>query len=42
MGERALIVTQSIKKLKAEDKELALNGKGFKRVSDDIPVDSLH
>jgi hypothetical protein len=39
MGERAFIVTQSIKKLKAEDKEWALNGKGFKSVSDDTPVD---
>ena len=39
MGERAFIVTQSIKKLKAEDKEWALDGKGFKRVSDDTPVD---
>ena len=39
MGQRAFIVTQSIKKLKAEDKEWALNGTGFKRVSDDTPVD---
>lgn len=39
MGERAFIVTQSIKKLRAEDKTWALNGKGFKRVSDDKPVD---
>ncbi len=39
MGERAFIVTQSIKKLNAEDKECALNGTGFKRVSDDTPVD---
>lgn len=39
LGERAYIVTQSIKKLKAEEKEWALNKKGFKRVSDDEPVD---
>ncbi len=39
MGERAFIVTQSIKKLKAEEKEWALNRSGFKRVSDDKPVD---
>ena len=39
MGERAHIVTQSIKKLKKEEKEWALNPQGFKRVSDDTPVD---
>lgn len=39
MGERAFIVTQSIKKLPAEDREWALNKKGFKRLSDDKPVD---
>lgn len=39
MGERAFIVTQSIKKLPAEDKTWALNKNGFKRVSDDMPVD---
>ena len=39
MGERAYIVTQSIKKLKKEEKEWALNMHGFKRVSDDTPVD---
>ena len=39
MGERAFIVTQSIKKLKAEEKEWALNKTGFRRVSDDKPVD---
>ena len=38
-GERAFIVTQSIKKLPAEDKEWALNKKGFKRVTDDKPVE---
>ncbi len=39
MGERAYIVTQSIKKLKKEEKEWALNPQGFKRVSDGTPVD---
>lgn len=39
MGERAFIVTQSIKKLKAEEREWALDKSGFKRVSDDAPVD---
>ena len=39
MGERAYIVTQSIKKLKNEEKEWALSPQGFKRVSDDTPVD---
>lgn len=39
MGERAFIVTQSIKKLPAEDKAWALDKSGFKRVSDDKPVD---
>lgn len=39
MGERAYIVTQSIKKLKKEEKEWALDPKGFKRVADDTPVD---
>lgn len=39
MGQRAFIVTQSIKKLKAEDKEWALNPNGFKRVSDNTDVD---
>lgn len=39
IGERAYIVTQSIKKLRKEEKEWALNSKGFKRVSDDKPVD---
>lgn len=39
MGERAYIVTQSIKKLKKEEKEWALSPHGFKRVSDDTPVD---
>lgn len=39
MGERAYIVTQSIKKLRDEDKSWALDKKGFKRVSDDKLVD---
>lgn len=39
LGERAFIVTQSIKKLPAEDKTWALNKSGFKRVVDDMPVD---
>lgn len=39
MGERAYIVTQSIKKLKKEEKEWALNLQGFKRISDDKPAD---
>lgn len=39
MGERAYIVTQSIKKLKQEEKEWVLNPQGFKRVSDNTPVD---
>lgn len=34
MGKRAFIVTQSIKKLRAEDKAAALNKDGFKRLSD--------
>lgn len=38
-GERAFIVTQSIKKLNKEDKSWALNRTGFKRISDDTPVD---
>lgn len=38
-GERAFIVTQSIKKLNKEDKKWALDKSGFKHVSDDSPVD---
>ena len=38
-GERAFIVTQSIKKLNKEDKKWALDKNGFKRVSNDTPVD---
>ena len=39
MGERAYIVTQSVKKLKKEEKEWALSPQGFKRVSDDKQID---
>lgn len=39
MGKRAFIVTQSIKKLRAEDKELALNKTGFRRLSDNKRID---
>ena len=38
-SERAFIVTQSIKKLNKDDKKWALDRTGFKRVSDDTPVD---
>lgn len=38
MGKRAFIVTQSIKKLRNEDKELALNKKDFRRLSDNKRV----
>lgn len=38
-GERAFIVTQSIKKLNKDDKKWALDKTGFKRVSDDTPVE---
>lgn len=39
MGQRAFIVTQSIKKLPAEDRAWALDRGGFKRLTDDVPVD---
>lgn len=39
MGQRTFIVTQSIKKLPAEDREWALSRTGFKRLADDTPVD---
>ena len=39
MGERAYMVTQSIKKLKKGEKEWVLSPQGFKRVSDDKTVD---
>lgn len=38
MGQRPIIVTRSVKKLPAEDREWALNGCGFKRLSDDMAV----
>lgn len=39
MGERAYIVTQSMKKLPVEDRTWALSREGFRRVCDDKPVD---
>ena len=39
MGKRAFIVTQSIKKLKDEDKEWALRSTGFMRIADGKTVD---
>ncbi len=39
LSDRAYIVTQEIKKLPGEDREWALKKEGFKRVSDDEPVD---
>lgn len=39
MGQRAFIVTQSIKKLPAEDRAWALDRSGFKRLTDDMPAD---
>ena len=39
MGQRSFIVTQSIKKLPAEDRTWALNRNGFRRLSDDASVD---
>lgn len=39
MGQRAFIVTQSIKKLPAQDRAWALSRTGFKRLSDDVFVD---
>ncbi|MDY4923318.1 IS1634 family transposase [Frisingicoccus sp.] len=39
MGQRAFIVTQSIKKLPAEDRAWALDRNGFKRLSDNVSVD---
>lgn len=39
MGQRAFIVTQSIKKLPAQDREWALSRSGFKRLPDDMPAD---
>ena len=39
LGQREFIVTQSIKKLPAEDREWALNRNGFKRLADDSTAD---
>lgn len=39
LGQRAFIVTQSIKKLPAQDRQWALDRTGFRRLSDDAPVD---
>lgn len=39
MGQRAFIVTQSIKRLPAEEREWALSRSGFKRLLDDMPAD---
>lgn len=39
LGERSFIVTQSIKKLPAEERAWALDKNGFRRVSDDRPID---
>lgn len=41
MDQRAFIVTQSIKKLPAGEREWALNQQGFRRLSDNAPVDIL-
>ena len=38
-GERSFIVTQSLKKLNKDDKTWALDKTGFKRVSDNTPVE---
>ena len=39
MGERAFVVTQSIKKLNAQDRQWALDTKGFKSLYDNKVVD---
>lgn len=39
LGQRSFIVTQSLKKLPAEDREWALNMEGFRRLTDDKPAD---
>ena len=41
MGNRKFIVTQSIKKLAKEEREWALNGKGFRRLSDGELIDDI-
>lgn len=40
LGNRSFIVTQSIRKLRAEDKELALSRSGFRKLSDHKNVTS--
>lgn len=40
LGKRAFIVTQSIRKLRAEDRTAALNKEGFRRLSDNQKVKS--
>ena len=42
LGQRAFIVTQSIKKLPAEDRAWALDRSGFKRLSDDMSADIMN
>lgn len=42
MGQRAFIVTQSIKKLPAEDRAWALDRSGFKCLADDAPADIMN
>lgn len=39
LRQRSFIVTQSLKKLPAEDREWALNMEGFRRLTDDKPAD---
>lgn len=39
LGQRAFIVTQSIKKLPVQEREWALDRTGFKRLKDDSPAD---
>ena len=41
IGERSFIVTQSIKKLKSEEKEWALDTKGFRRLSDGKEIEDI-
>ncbi len=41
IGNRKFIVTQSIKKLKKEEKDWALDTKGFKRLSDGKEIDDI-
>ena len=42
LNNRAFIVTQSLKKLSAEDQQRALDKSRFRRISDDKPVDISH